>query len=61
MSRSKRHGHGPRVSNWRLSEADDKAKAARKLRHKTKTALKKNIDPPQKMREVSDVWGFKKD
>jgi hypothetical protein len=75
MSRSRRHGKGPRVSSWRLSEADDKADAARRLRQKAKRALTRpplvgKVDPekdaeepdlPESPREVSDRWVFKKD
>jgi hypothetical protein len=53
------------VSNWRLSEADDKAESSRRLRQKAKTALRLPFvdepDLPEKPRGVSDRWGFKKD
>jgi hypothetical protein len=75
MSRSRRHGKGPRVASGRLSEADDKADAARRLRQKAKRALTSpplvgKVDPekeseepdlPERPREVSDRWGFTKD
>lgn len=50
MSRSRRHGKGPRVASWRLSDADDKAKCSRVLRKKAKEALRNalpgKLEPP---------------
>ena len=55
MSRSKRKTP---MSTFADSQKEDKRIANRIFRHKTKQAIHHGYEPPHRLREVSDVYGF---
>ncbi len=60
MSRSKRKTPITGITTCE-SEKQDKRKANRKLRRKTREEIKKGNDTLPLLREVSNVWDFGKD
>lgn len=60
MSRSRRKNPMTGWTNAR-TEKDDKRLAHRKFRQREREAIHRGEDPPEDLKEVSDIWDFDKD